>query len=194
MGIAKKIYDWASKKANSRHSTLWLGVVFFLELVFFLPMDAILLLFCLENPTKKYQYAFVATAASAASAFVGYILGFAAWEALSPYLLDHVISTSFFERLSHHYQDHQHTAVFLGSLLPVPFKAVTVTAGVCGLALAPFLAMVFLARTARFFLIAKLVQRWGLQIKAFVDKHFHRFLIAVGAKIAFALSFFWALS
>jgi membrane protein YqaA with SNARE-associated domain len=193
-GFAKKIYDWASRKANSRFSSLWLGIVFFLELIFLIPMDALLLLFCLENPKNRYVYVIVATGASVASGIVGYLLGLAVWDFLSPYVLDHLISTSFFERISHHYQTHQHAAVFLGSLLPIPFKAVTLSAGVCELVLLPFLGMVMLARFTRFFLIASAAKRWGVQIKAFVDKHFHRLVVAVGAKIALALSFFWALS
>ncbi len=194
IGFAKRIYDWAAKKAHSKHSVLWLGVVFFLEIVFLLPMDAILLLFCLENPARRYTYAFVATAASIASGLAAYLLGWAAWGAISPYVLDHMISTSFFERLSTHYQEHQHLAVFIGSFLPVPFKAVTLSAGVCNLAIIPFLAMIACARGLRFFLIAKAIHKWGAQIKNFVDKHFHRFIIAVGAKIALALTFFWALT
>lgn len=193
-GFAKKIYDWASRKANSRFATLWLSIIFFLELVFLLPMDAILLLFCLENPKKRYVYAIVATGASVVSGVVGYFLGLAAWHLISPYVLDHLISTSFFERISAHYLTHQHSAVFLGSLLPIPFKAVTLSAGVSELVLLPFLGMILLARLTRFFLIAGAAHRWGVQIKAFTDKHFHRFVIAVGAKIALALTFFWALS
>ena len=140
------------------------------------------------------MYALVATAGSVASAFVGYYIGLAAWDVVSPYVLDHFISNSFFERIQNHYLDFQHWAVFLGSFLPVPFKAVTMTAGVCELALIPFILAVFAARFARFFLIAKAVQRWGVQIKIFVEKHFHRFIFAVGAKIALALGFLWILS
>lgn len=193
-GFAKKIYEWASRKANSPFAPLWLGALFFLELIFILPMDAILLLFCLENPRRRYLYALVATLGSISCAVVGYFLGMAAWDLISPYVLDRMISTSFFERICNHYLAHQHPAVFVGSLLPIPFKAVTLSAGVCKLALVPFIGMVLLARATRFFLIAKVVQRWGVQIKSFVDKHFHRFIVAVGAKIALALTFFWALS
>jgi membrane protein YqaA with SNARE-associated domain len=173
---------------------LWLGVIFFLELIFFLPMDAILLIFCLENPRRRYLYATVAAAASISSAVVAYFIGLAAWDLVGPFVLDHLISPSFFERIHGHYLDYQHWAVSLGSFLPVPFKAVTLTAGVCELALIPFILAVGLSRFARFFLIAKAVQRWGVQIKNFVDKHFHRFVYAVGAKIALALGFLWALS
>lgn len=191
---SKKIYNWASLKAQSRFAPLWLGVIFFLEMIFFLPMDAILLLFCLENPSRRYQYATVAMTASVASGLVGYLLGLVAWDVLSPYILDHFISTQFFERISGHYQNHQHWAVFVGSLLPIPFKAVTLSAGVCELAVFPFLAAICFARMTRFFLIAHAIHRWGVQIKAFVDRHFGNILLAVGAKIVLALTFFWALS
>ena len=192
--FAKKIYSWASEKANSRFAPFWLGLIFFLEVIFFLPMDALLLLFCLENPSRRYQYALMATVGSLASGLVGYLVGVAAWEVVHPYVLDHLFSTSFFERLTHHYQTHQHWAVFTGSFLPLPFKAVTLSAGVCKLDLLSFLGVVVFARLIRFFSIAKLIQRWGVQIKLFVDRHFHRFLFAVGVKIALVFIFFWALS
>ncbi len=191
---SKKLYDWASKKANSRFASLWLGIIFFLEMVLFLPMDGILILFCLENPARRYRYAAVATTASVASGLVGYLLGLAAWDALSPYVLDHLISTQFFERISGHYQLHQHLAVFIGSILPIPFKAITLSAGVCELALIPFLAVVLIARLTRFFIIAHAIHRWGIQIKAFIDRHFGSIILAVGAKIALVFTFFWALS
>jgi membrane protein YqaA with SNARE-associated domain len=192
--FAKKIYTWASQKANSRFAPHWLGLIFFLELVFFLPMDALLLVFCLENPARRYRYAAMATLGSIASALVGYYVGILAWGAISPFVLDHLFSTAFFEHLSRHYQDHQNLAVFLGSFLPLPFKAITLSAGACELALMPFIGMVVLARSIRFFLIAALVHRWGVQIKAFVDRHFHRFMVAIGAKIVLAITFFWAIS
>jgi membrane protein YqaA with SNARE-associated domain len=193
-GWSKKLYDWASRKAQSRFAALWLGIIIFLEMVFFLPMDAILLLFCLENPSRRYHYSLVATTASVASSLVGYLLGFAAWESLSPYVLDHWISSEFFTRISLHYQQHQHWAVFIGSFLPIPFKAITLSAGVCEFALLPFLLAVLLARLSRFFLIAHATSRWGLQIKAFLNRHFHNVILAIGAKIALAITFFWILT
>ena len=191
---AKKLYAWASTKAKMRLAPLWLGVIFLTELIFFIPMDAILLLFCLENPARRYYYAAMATLASAITGTIGYFLGHVAWDFLQPYILDHWISTAFFNRVTEHYLAVQNWAVFCGAFLPVPYKAITLSAGVCHLAFIPFLGAILAARISRFFLIAKATEKWGLQIKNFIDKHFHRFVIGVGIKIAFALSFFWALS
>ena len=193
-GAAKKLYQWASAKAKERLAPLWLGLIFLSELVFFIPMDAILLMFCLENPSRRYFYAVMATAASIVTGVIGYCLGHIAWEFLEPHILDRWISSAFFNQLCAHYQAAESWAVFIGAFLPVPYKAITLSAGVCHLSLMPFLCAIIGARLLRFFLIAKATEKWGLQIKAFIDKHFHRFVIAVGLKIAFVLSFFWALS
>ncbi len=193
-GAARKFYQWASLKAKERFAPFWLGVIFLTELIFFIPMDAILLMFCLENPARRYYYAAMATLASVVTGVTGYYLGHLAWDFLQPYILDHFISTSFFNQICAHYQAVQGWAVFLGAFLPVPYKAITLSAGVCHLSFLSFLGAIIGARFLRFFLIAKATEKWGVQIKAFIDKHFHRFVIAVGLKIAFALSFFWALS
>lgn len=191
---AKKIYDWAAKKANSKYAPLWLGCIFLMELVFFLPLDAILVLFCLENPSRRFLYAAIATVASTISGIAGYVLGLLAWEAIGPFVLNHLISADFFNRLANHYSLHQNWAVFVGTFLPVPFKAIALSAGVCQILILPFIACVFFARSFRFFLIAKAIQRWGTQIKSFLDRHFGRVLMAVGAKIAIAFAFFWAVA
>jgi membrane protein YqaA with SNARE-associated domain len=193
-GAAKKFYLWASSKAKERFAPIWLGIIYLTELIFFIPMDAILLVFCLENPSRRYHYALMATLASAITATAGYFLGHLLWDFLQPHVIDHWISSSFFNRITDHYLAVQHWAVFLGSLLPVPFKAITLSAGVCHLPFFPFLIAVIAARLVRFFLIAAAVQKWGDQMRSFIDKHFHKFVIGVGIKIAFVLSFFWALS
>lgn len=190
----RKIYDWATQKAYSTKAPLWIGVVFLLELILFLPLDALLMLFCWENPKKRFIYAGIATLASTLVGLAGYLFGHLLWDAIGPFVIAHLISPAFFERLVSHYQSHQNLAVMVGSFLPIPFKAVSLSAGFCHLALMPYLIFVCLARAARFFLIAQMMFLWGDKIKAFVDRHFNRILVAIGAKIALTFTFFWALA
>jgi len=35
---------------------------------------------------------------------------------------------------------------------------------------------------------------WGENVKSFVDKHFHRIIVVIGAKVAMAFLFFWAIA
>ncbi len=193
MALSKTIYDWAAAKANSRFSHFWLGMVFVLELVLFIPFDAVLVLFCLENPSRRYVYATFAALASVFTGLVGFLIGHLAWDLVGPWVLDRFVSQSFFDNLCLHYQNYQNWAVFLGALLPMPLKAVTLSAGVCHLAITPFLLCIFLARMLRFFLVAKAVQIWGVQIKSFVTRHFGGILVIMGAKIALAFAFLWSM-
>jgi len=191
---ARKIYDWAMQKAHSPHALLWLGVIFLLEIVFFLPLDALLLLFCLENTAKRFLYPIIAAFGSMLSGFIGYGIGFFVWDLIGPFTLEYLISPSFFERLIGHYQFYQHAAVFLGTFLPIPFKIVALSAGVAKLNLLSFTITVLFARLVRFLGIAAMMHFWGTKVKAFIDRHFNRLVFAVGAKIILTLSFFWALS
>lgn len=191
---AKKIYNWAALKVHSPFSALWLGLVFLTELIFFVPLDAVLVLFCLENPGKRYLYAASATLASIICALAGYFLGLLLWDLVGPYMLNHLISANFFEHICNFYNSYENWTVFLGSFLPLPFKAITLSAGVCEVDLVPFIACVVLARALRFCLVAKASHQWGVEIKGFLDRHFGRVLMAIGAKIALAFTFFWVLS
>lgn len=193
MAISKTIYNWAAAKANSRFSHFWLGIVFILELVLFIPFDAVLVLFCLENPARRYVYASFAALASVITGLVGFLIGSLAWDLVGPWVLDRLVSQNFFDNLCLQYQNYQAWVVFLGSLLPMPLKAVTLSAGVCHLAITPFLLCIFLARLLRFFLVAKAVHLWGDKIKAFVSRHFGGILLVMGAKIAIAFAFLWAM-
>jgi len=190
---ARKIYDWAAGKAQSRFAPFWLGVVFLFELILFIPFDAILMLFCMQNPQRRFFYASAATLASLGTATIGYFAGYWLWDAIGSFVVGHVISEQFFARLVDHYSNHEHLAVFIGSLLPIPFKAITVSAGFCQLSFWSFAVSIFFARALRFFLVAEMMQHWGVRIKTFIDRHFGRIIMALGAKIALTFTFFWAL-
>jgi len=172
---------------------LWLAFIFLLEMFLFLPMDALLMLFCMHNPKRRFTYAMVATLSSLVIGIIGYGIGYLLWDTMGDFLTRYVISKEFFERLVLHYNQHEHIAVFLGGFLPIPFKAVTISAGFCKLSITGYLASLFLSRALRFFLIAEMMQRFGTQVRAFVDRHFGSIVVAFGAKVAMTFAFFWVL-
>ncbi len=191
---ARRVYEWASQKAYSPKAPLWLGLIFLLELVLFLPLDALLMLFCLENPKRRFLYALMATLASAITGILGYLVGYLLWDLVGPYLIGTLISAQFFENIVQHYNAYEQWAVLIGSLLPIPFKVVTISAGFCQLNPFTFVLCVIIARALRFFTLAEMMNRWGVQIKQFIDRNFNRILMAVGAKVAIGFTFFWVLT
>lgn len=193
MQVARRIYNWACQKAYSPMAPLWLALIFILEMFLFLPMDALLMMFCMHNPQRRYIYAFVATLSSIVIGLIGYGIGFFLWDAVGNFVTQYLISNDFFNRLVAHYNQHEFLAVFLGSLLPIPFKAVTISAGFCKLSLSGYVIAMVLARALRFFLMAEMMHRFGTEVRAFIDRHFGRLLAAFGAKVALTFAYFWVL-
>ncbi len=193
MQLARKVYNWACQKAYSPFAPLWLGLIFLLEMFLFLPMDALLMLFCMHNPERRYMYALIATLSSIVIGLIGYGIGYLLWDSVGSFVTHYVVSKEFFDRLVLHYNEHEHLAVFLGGFLPIPFKAITISAGFCKLSLTGYCTALFFSRALRFFLLAELMQRWGPQIRSFIDRHFGRLVVAFGAKIALTFAFFWVL-
>jgi membrane protein YqaA with SNARE-associated domain len=189
-----KLYNWALLKANSTGAPWWIALLFGLELFLFIPLDAILIFFCLQNPKRTFLYVLIAAVASTLSAILGYMIGHFLWDLIGSYIVPHLISTSFFERVSSHLQLYENWAVFLGALLPLPMKAISLTSGVFHLAFLPFFCCVLAARLLRFGLVGGAMVLWGESVKTFVDRHFHRIILLVGAKLAAALILFWAIA
>ncbi len=189
-----KLYNWAILKAESTKAPFWIGLLFFLEIVLFIPLDAVLMFFCLRNPKKTFLYVAIATLASTLSGLVGYLLGHFLWDLIQPYVIPHLIPAASFNRISGHFQTYENWAVFFGALAPFPLKILSLAAGVFQLGIGSFITWFMAARLLRFSLIGGAMVLWGEKVKNFIDRHFHRIFMIIGAKVAVALLFFWALA
>lgn len=189
-----KLYNWAITKAESTKSPLWLSLLFFLEITLFLPLDAVLMFFCLQNRKKIFLYIALATIASTISGLMGYLLGHFLWDLIGSYVVPHIISTAAFTKISLHFQHYENWAIFFGALVPFPLKILTLSAGVFKLGIIPFISYFFVARFVRFSLIGISMMVWGPQVKSFLDRNFHKVMLLIGAKVAAAFIFLWALA
>lgn len=186
-----KLYNWALAKAESERSPIWLSLIFFLEIFLFIPMDPILMFFCLQNRRKTFKYVVLATLFSTMSGFVGYMFGHFLWDLVGPFIVPSLISEATFETFSHHFLNYGNLATFVGGALPFPLKAVTLSAGAFQIGILPFITYFLSARLLRFLVIGGSMLIWGDQVKSFLDKHFQKVFAAVGIKIAIALLLFW---
>ncbi|MBM3184023.1 MAG: hypothetical protein FJZ64_01805 [Chlamydiae bacterium] len=189
-----RLYTWALEQASSPKAPLWIGLLFTLEIILFIPLDAILVFFCLQNRSKIFLYALIATIASLASGLLGYFLGHFLWDLIGSFVVPYLISTSTFDHISSHLQLYENWAVFIGALVPIPLKALSLTAGVFHLGVYPFALCLIVARSLRFFLIGGTMVIWGEKVKLFVERYFHQILMLLGAKIAMVFFFFWILA
>lgn len=169
----RKLYDWMGTFVYHTWGEAILAALFFIEAIFFVPADPLLILFCVQQPRKSFYYATLATSASVLGGICGYYLGMAVWTTIGSWLIALFTTQETFEYLCQQYAHYQNWAVLIAGFTPIPFKAVTLTAGFCRLPLLPFIVCSFIARGARFYLIAVLAHQWGKEIKLFIDRHFN---------------------
>lgn len=177
MEFLRKIYLWMGSKTKSPYADAWLAILFFIEAVFFIPVDPLLILYCIENKKKSFYYAFVATASSVSGGIFGYVLGACLWSTVGGSLVKTVISEASFEKAVATYELYQNWAVLIAGFTPLPYKAITLSAGFCGLPIMPFIICSILSRGARFFLVASLLRIWGTQVKHFIDRYFNQLVL-----------------
>jgi len=166
------------KKVHSPYATPFLVFLFFIEALFFIPVDPILIIYCLERKDWALRYAALATAASVVGGMVGYFIGFTLWQTVGPQILhtsfvSSIISPTTFAYLAKQYNHYAHWAILVAGFSPIPYKAATLSAGFCNISFIPFVFFSIIARGARFFLIAGVIKIWGQQIKQFIDRYFN---------------------
>lgn len=184
----KNVYDWMGKQVHSPYATPLLAFLFFLEAIFFLPVDPLLVLFCIEHKARAWYYATVATCASVAGGVCGYFIGLSIWETVGQKMIALFFSPEMFANAVELYKNYESWAVLIAGFTPIPYKLVTLTAGFCGLPLIPFIMYSFIARGARFYLVAFVISTWGEQIKEYIDRYFN---ILVALFLVIALGVVW---
>lgn len=177
MKFIKQIYDWMGEKTHSPHADLWLSGLFFIEAFFFIPVDPLLMLFCIENRHKSLYYATIATLSSVAGGLFGYFIGAVLWEGVGTTLVNLVISQEAFDAAILKYKLYQNWAVLIAGFTPLPYKAITLSAGFCRLSIVPFIICSLISRGARFFLVSGAIFIWGKRIKVFIDRYFNQLVI-----------------
>ena len=177
LNYIRKLYDWMGEKVKSPYADYWLGIFFFIEAVFFIPVDPLLILYCIHNRSKSIYYATLATLSSVAGGLFGYFIGASLWNSVGIKLVSWIISESSFNNAVENYKIYQNWAVFIAGFTPIPYKAITISAGFCGLSIVPFITFSLISRGSRFFLLAGTIRIWGKQVKGFIDQYFNQLVV-----------------
>ena len=85
-----------------------------------------------------------------------------------------------FQRITEWYADWGWPLVFLAGFSPIPYKIFTIASGVLGMALGPFILASAVSRSARFFLVAILLAKFGEPMKEKIDRHFNVLALLFG--------------
>lgn len=174
MAWVKWLYDWVLHWAQTPYGVPALILLAFAESSFFpVPPDVLLIALCLGLPARSFYFAAVCSAASVAGGMAGYAIGWVVWEEVQGFFFRFVFREAVFLRVSELYHQYDFWAVFVAGFTPIPYKVFTVAAGVFGLDFSRFVLASVVSRSARFFLVAALIWRFGPPVKVFIDKYFN---------------------
>ncbi len=178
----RRAYDWVLHWAETRWGVVALFLLAFAESSFFpIPPDVLLIACCLGLPLRSnrvFYFALVCTLGSAFGGIAGYMIGSYGWEAMSSWFIPSVFSQEAFDNVGNMYDQYNFWVVFTAGFTPIPYKLITITAGVFDINFILFCIASIVARGARFFLIAWMIKRFGPPIKVFIDKHFNWIALA----------------
>ena len=189
-----RFYNWSIEKASSDKAPLWLALLFVLEVFLVIPLDAVMVFFSLQNRRNIFLYTLLATGASLVSGVIGYVAGHFLWDLIGPWVVPNLISATLFGKVAFHIQMYENWAVFICALLPLPLKVMSLVSGVFHLNFMSYVTCIALARLARFGLIGILMAVWGEKVKLFMDRHFHRVLMVLGAKLVAGFALVWLIA
>jgi membrane protein YqaA with SNARE-associated domain len=169
----KALYLWAREQARQPAAPYVLGLCMCLEGIVIIPSSTLFTLCCLAQPHAAGLLIFIALTSSLFAAFISYIIGYGFWHIVQELLFSYVIQKTTFIQAVSLYQRYAWTAAISGSFLPIPFNALTISAGICQLPLVPFLGGILIGRLVRFSAIALITYIFGDMIHFLLDRYFY---------------------
>jgi membrane protein YqaA with SNARE-associated domain len=171
-GITRRLYDWVLKWADTPYALPMLCLISFAEASFFpIPPDVLLLPMCFAKPKQSLKFAAYAVATSVIGGCLGYYIGFALWSQFHDFFIPRFFTQVAFDTVKATYQDHAFTIIAAKGLTPIPFKLVTISAGVANVDLKTFIAASIVCRSIRFFAEGVLIYFFGEKVRPFVEKY-----------------------
>ena len=175
-GPLQRLYRWVLHWAETPYGTPALFTLSFAESSFFpIPPDVLLVALCLGDRSRAFRFAFWCSLASVLGGLCGYAIGAFFWEldGVRDFFYAYVpgVNAHNVEKVSGLYEAWNFWIVFAAAFTPIPYKVITILAGVCGIGLPMFVLASLVGRSARFFLVAGLLWRYGPPVQRFLDKH-----------------------
>jgi membrane protein YqaA with SNARE-associated domain len=186
----RRLKDWMLRWAGTPQAGKVLALVSFTESsVFPIPTEVLFIPMCIARPRRAYAFAAIATVTSVLGGFLGWTIGYYAFDLIAAPLLDFYGKRDAFNALLDSTADEAVLLMLITSgvaHLP-PMKAVTIFSGLIGFNLWLFLLAALPVRALKFFGIAWAVNRYGEAIADVIERRFA--WVAFGVIVALGL--FW---
>lgn len=179
MKFIKKMYNWVLHWAETPYGIPALFILAFAESSFFpVPPDVLLIALAVSIPAKSFRFAAVCAVGSVVGGIVGYGIGFYGYEAVGKPIVDFYHGQAVMDKVKILYDQHGFLGILIAAITPIPYKVFTIASGVFNFDFWSFVFASIIGRSARFFVVAGLIWKFGPTIKSFIDKYFNILCLA----------------
>ncbi len=167
----RKVYALMMRLAAHDHAIWWLAVMSFAESSFFpIPPDVMVVPMVLARRERAWTIGAVAAGASIIGGMFGYCIGYFLWDSVGRPVAEFYNITAEIETYRQHFQGYAAPIILAQGLTPIPFKLVAISCGLAHVNFFVFVACATVTRSARFFIVAGLIKRYGVAVERFLEK------------------------
>jgi membrane protein YqaA with SNARE-associated domain len=169
--MLKRFYDRMLEVAAGPNAIWALIAVSFAESSFFpIPGDVLMIPMMLAAPRNAWRIAAIATISSVVGGLLGYAIGYWGFDLVGRPILEFYHAMHRYDALKAGFDQWGAWIIIVKGLTPIPYKLVTIAAGVTHFDLMTFIAASIISRSMRFFFLAALLWWFGPAVRDFIEK------------------------
>ncbi len=191
----RQIYDRCLLWVQSPYGVWALFFIAVAESSFFpIPPDVFLMVLCIAVPPKSFRYAAICAVGSVLGGMLGYGLGLGFMDTVGVKILELYGLHDKYEVVQNLYRQYDALAVGAAGFTPLPYKLFTITAGAFKINFVTFILVSIVSRSARFFLVAAFIYKFGAPVRHFIERYFNLltfvfFILLIGGFLVIRLFF-----
>lgn len=169
-----KLRAWTLKHKESPYAAWILFFIAFSESSFFpIPPDVLLIAILALNTSRWKRYAFIVLAGSLLGAVAGYWIGWGFYSAFGQRIVDFYHLQTAVDAIGVKYSQNAFLTIFIAAFTPIPYKVITISAGLFQINFLTFILASLVGRGVRFFGVGFLMKLFGPQIERVLEKYFN---------------------
>jgi membrane protein YqaA with SNARE-associated domain len=173
-GLMRRLYDACMAWIQTPYGLWALFLIAVAESSFFpIPPDVFLIALCISVPKRSFFFAAICAVGSVLGGGLGYGLGLGFMDTVGIRILEWYGLMEKYEVVQSLYRQYDAWAVGAAGFTPLPYKLFTITAGAFKINFATFMLVSLLARSARFFLVAGFIYKFGAPVRHFIERYFN---------------------
>lgn len=178
----REMYDWTLAWSKSKYAPFALFFVAFAESSFFLiPPDVLLIAMIIASPSKWIKYGAITLTGSVLGGIFGYFIGYGLYEAVGVKIVEFYSLQGLIESIKIKYEANAFLTIFIAAFTPIPYKLITISAGLFKIPIYTLIIASVIGRGMRFFLVSGLLRMFGEKIAKAIDKYFDILSLIFGA-------------